>query len=204
MKIAIIGGGSVGRALGRVWRKAGHEIAYGLRNPQKDKHHDLPGERMDVAAAAEVSDVTVLAVPFARVDSVAEVLGDGFSRILVDCTNPANDDFSELDTRGCASGAAYIKSKLPKARIVKSFNQTGADTMANALYPQGQPLNFVCSNDEAAASCVRQLSDELGFDTVMVRGIEYAKQLEEMAWLWISLAMKQGHGRDFAFSMVRR
>ncbi|MEO1656812.1 MAG: NAD(P)-binding domain-containing protein [Pseudomonadota bacterium] len=204
MKIAIIGGGSVGRALGRVWSKAGHEIVYGLRNPQKDKHQDLPGERLEVGAAAELADVTVLAVPFARVESVAEALGAAFSRILVDCTNPANEDFSALDTRGHASGAAYIKSKLPKARIVKSFNQTGADTMANALYPQGRPLNFVCSSDEAAASCVRQLSDELGFDTVMVRGLEYAKQLEEMAWLWISLAMKQGHGRDFAFSMVRR
>lgn len=204
MKIAIIGGGSVGRALGRVWLKAGHEISYGLRSPQKDKHEGLPGERLDVGAAAETADVVVLAVPFSRIDSVAEALGPDFSRILIDCTNPTNDDFTALDPKGHASGAAYIKSKLPKARIVKSFNQTGADTMANAMYPQGRPLNFVCSNDEAAASCVRQLSEEVGLDTVMVRGIEYARQLEEMAWLWISLAMKQGHGRDFAFSMVRR
>ncbi|MEO1040838.1 MAG: NAD(P)-binding domain-containing protein [Pseudomonadota bacterium] len=204
MKIAIIGGGSVGRALGRVWSKAGHTVVFGLRSPQKDKHEGLPGERLGVEEAAAEADVTVLAVPFARVDSVAETLGSAFSRILVDCTNPTNEDLSALDPRGHNSGAAYIKSKLPKARIVKAFNQMGADTMADAAYPEGQPLNFVCSSDEAAASCVRQLSEELGFDTVVVRGLEHAKQLEEMAWLWISLAMKQGHGRDFAFAMVRR
>ncbi|MEM6914716.1 MAG: NAD(P)-binding domain-containing protein, partial [Pseudomonadota bacterium] len=137
MKIAIIGGGSVGRALGRVWGKAGHAIVFGLRNPNKDKHLDLPGERAGVSEAASAADVTVLAVPFVRVDSVAEALGPDFSRVLIDCTNPTNEDFSALDPRGHSSGAAYVKSKLPKARIVKAFNQMGADTMADAVYPEG-------------------------------------------------------------------
>jgi predicted dinucleotide-binding enzyme len=34
MKIAIIGTGNVGNALGANWKKSNHEIIYGSRNPQ--------------------------------------------------------------------------------------------------------------------------------------------------------------------------
>ncbi|MEM9810472.1 MAG: NAD(P)-binding domain-containing protein [Pseudomonadota bacterium] len=204
VRIAIIGAGSVGRALGHVWSKAGHEIIWGLRNPQQDKNQDLPGERLTVEEAPKGADITVLAIPFDQVDGAAKAIGADFSGILVDCTNPINEAWNGLDTRGAVSGAAYVKTQLPRARMVKAFNQMGAGTMADAAFGSGQPLNLVCSSDEAAASCVRQLSDELGFDTVVVRGLEHARQLEEMAWLWISLAVKQEHGPDFAFAMVRR
>lgn len=205
MRIAIIGAGRVGRALGTVWHKAGHEIIWGLRNPDDDKYADLPGEKKKpVGKGLKKSDVTVLAVPWGQIDEACVSIGDDFGGILIDCTNPVTDDFSGLDRKGAESGAAYIKELLPKARVVKAFNQTGSANMANADYPEGQIVNYVCSNDEAAASVVRQLSDDLGFDSVVVRGLQHARQLEEMAWLWICLALKQGHGPDFAFSLVRR
>lgn len=205
MRIAIIGAGNVGRALGGVWHACGHEIVWGVRTPDDPKHTDLPGGNIkEVGRGLKKSDVTVLAVPWGSVDAVAEAIGTDFGGILVDCTNPVNATFDGLDTRGASSGAAYIKSLLPKARLVKAFNQTPAANMANADYPSGQVLSFVCATDEAAASLVKQLSDDVGFDSVVVRGIDMAKQLEEMAWLVITLAVKQGHGSDFAFTMIRR
>lgn len=205
MRIAIIGAGHVGRALGTVWHKAGHEIVWGLRDPEAERYADLPGEKKKpVGKGLKKSDVTVLAVPWSGVEDACAAIGVEFGGILVDCTNPINDDFTGLDRKGAHSGSAHIKALLPKARVVKAFNQTGAGNMARADYPDGQPVSFVCSNDEAAASVVKQLSDDVGFDSVVVRGIEHARELEEMAWLWVSLAMKQGHGPDFAFSLVRR
>ncbi len=38
MKIAIIGAGNVGAALGKGWARAGHSICYGVRDPSSDKH----------------------------------------------------------------------------------------------------------------------------------------------------------------------
>lgn len=205
MRIAIIGAGHVGRALGAVWHKAGHEIIWNLRDPDDLKHAELPGEKLKmVGRGLRKSDVTVLAVPWSAVDEVCAQIGEDFGGVLADCTNPVNEDFSDLDRKGANSGAEYIKSLLPRARVVKAFNQTGADNLGNADYGKNQPVSFVCSNDEAAASCVRQLSEDLGFDTLMVRGLAHARQLEEMAWLWICLATKQGHGRNFAFSIARR
>lgn len=37
MKIAIIGSGNVGTALGLGWMKAGHEVIFGVRNPSSTK-----------------------------------------------------------------------------------------------------------------------------------------------------------------------
>ncbi|NRA29311.1 MAG: NAD(P)-binding domain-containing protein [Parvularculaceae bacterium] len=205
MKIVIVGAGSVGRALGAVWHRAGHEIVWGVRDPQDEKYADLPGGQLEaIGDNLSKSDLIVMAVPWDAVDSVASALGADYSGILVDCTNPIAADFSGLDHKGAASGAEYAKALLPKARIVKAFNQTGAGNMANADYPNAQVANFVCSSDDNAASVVKQLSEDLGFDTVVVRGLEHSRQLEEMAWLWISLAIKQEHGADWAFSLVRR
>ena len=41
MKIAIIGTGHVGSALGARWASAGHEIIFGSRDPQGDKARSL-------------------------------------------------------------------------------------------------------------------------------------------------------------------
>jgi len=205
VRVAIVGAGSVGRALGEVWHKAGHDVIWDVRDPDDAKHQDLPGGNIKpIGKGLKKSDLTVLAVPWSAIDDVASAIGPNYTGILVDCTNPIADDFSGLDFRGAASGAAYVKALFPKARVVKAFNQTGAGNMADADYPEGQVLSFVCSTDETAASCVKQLSEDLGFDTVVVRGLDHARQLEEMAWLWISLAVKQGHGPNFAFSLTRR
>ena len=56
MRIAIIGAGSVGRALGGGWLRAGHEVRYGLRDPDARKHADLPaGAKVSLPAAAAIS-----------------------------------------------------------------------------------------------------------------------------------------------------
>src|SRR5438045_3804878 len=41
MRIAIIGAGNVGTALGAGWTKAGHQIIYGVRDPQDEKAREL-------------------------------------------------------------------------------------------------------------------------------------------------------------------
>ena len=205
MRVAIIGAGSVGRALGTVWHKAGHEIVWGLRNPDDEKYADLPGEkRKPVGKGLKKSDVTVLAVPWDQVENACAAIGDDFDGILVDCTNPINPSFDGLDRKGAHSGAAFIATLLPNAQVVKSFNQTGSPNMTDPIYPDGRVVNLIACDDENCGSIVRALSKDAGFDTVHVRGLEHARQLEEMAWLWISLAIKQKHGPDFAFSMIRR
>jgi predicted dinucleotide-binding enzyme len=51
---------------------------------------------------------------------------------------------------------------------------------------------------------VKLLTEELGFDAVDAGPLEMARHLESLAMLWIKLAYAEGHGREFAFAMMRR
>jgi predicted dinucleotide-binding enzyme len=62
MKIAIIGTGNVGTALGTNWKKSNHEILYGSRNPQDEKHIELKkfAQVVTLSQAAMLGDLIVL------------------------------------------------------------------------------------------------------------------------------------------------
>lgn len=69
MKIAIIGAGNVGATLGRAWLKRGHEVAFGVRDPNSPKARDLTSESPTARVvtnleAARGSEVIVLATPW--------------------------------------------------------------------------------------------------------------------------------------------
>jgi len=55
-----------------------------------------------------------------------------------------------------------------------------------------------------AAGFVRTLVEELGFEPIDAGPLELSRTLEPVALLWISLALKQGLGREFAFQLMRR
>ena len=66
MRISIVGAGNVGQALGKGWRKAGHEVSYALRNATSNKVSALSADGARVVAmdqASGAADVVVLAVP---------------------------------------------------------------------------------------------------------------------------------------------
>ena len=51
---------------------------------------------------------------------------------------------------------------------------------------------------------VAQLASDIGFDPVDAGALEQARQLEAMAWLWITMALRYGHGREMAFRLLKR
>lgn len=209
MNIAIIGTGSVGAALGRGWADAGHAIIFGSRHPHSDDVEALVasiGNRArstppDEAAAA--ANVVALAVPWNAARSAVEGLGDLDDKILIDCTNPIAAGLQSA-VGGDASGAEQIAGWAPGARVVKAFNTTGANNMADPDYA-GTPLTmFLCGDDADAKTTVANLAEDLGFETIDAGPLNRARLLEPMALLWIHLAMNEGFGREIGFKLLRR
>src|SRR3712207_1149298 len=81
MRIALIGRGHVGQALGEGWTRAGHDVIYGSRAPSGEDEASIS----DAVAGAEI---VVLAVPWGAVRDALSAAGDLTGKILVDCTNP--------------------------------------------------------------------------------------------------------------------
>ena len=126
MNITIIGSGSVGRALGNGWRKAGHSVTFGVRDPA-GKAAELKQQGftvVEVGAAARAADVVVLAVPWSAVAATIKALGALTAKIVVDATNPLtaslelalgfNDSAGET-WRGSAPARASSRRSTPPA-----------------------------------------------------------------------------------------
>ena len=90
------------------------------------------------------------------------------------------------------------------ARVVKAFNTTGANNMADSRYPGGKLMMPVAGDDAAAKQTVMTLAAELGFAPVDVGPLAMSRHLEPMAMCWIKLAYAQGTGREFGFAILKR
>ena len=83
MNIAIIGSGNVGRAIGAGLSRTGHDVTFGVRTPDDERHADL--DRVATrAAAVDGADIVVLAVPADAVADTVPALGLRDGQIVAD------------------------------------------------------------------------------------------------------------------------
>jgi NADPH-dependent F420 reductase len=209
MKIAVIGAGNVGGALGTGWAKAGHTIVFGVRNVNKADLKALCTRIGATAApsadAARQSDVVVLALPWTTAENAVKSLGDLKDKIVIDCMNPLamKDGVLGLERGYTTSGAEAVASWLPGAKVVKTFNQVGADMMTAGDRFETRPLMFLAGEDDAAKATVGGLVSELGFEALDAGGLKQARLLEPFAMVWINQALFRGLGRHWAFGVLR-
>ena len=205
-KIAIIGTGNVGGALGTALTGAGHQVTFAGRDQAKlAATAQTAGAAAGTSAAAAVAgaDVVILAVPYTAIDTVAaEIAGAVGGKVVIDATNPLKPDYSGLSTIGGPSGAEHIAALLPSASVVKAFNTVFASIQGNSG-AHGQVLDgLYATDDDAAAATTAGLLSDLGFRPVKVGSLAAATELEAMAWLNIRLQMLANGAWDSAYVLV--
>jgi len=208
MRIAIIGAGQVGAALGRNWAARGHRVAFGLRDPAAEKYAPLAatGRLASPAEAAGDADAILLATPWNQAEAAIAGLGDLGGKLLLDATNPLAMGPGGLGlTFGHSdSGGERVAGWARGAAVFKTLNTTGAENMGDPAGYPAKPVMFVAGDDAARKPEVLALVGDLGFEAVDAGPLANARQLEAHAMLWIDLALKRGLGRRIAFALVRR
>jgi len=192
-RIAIIGAGNVGTALAPAFARAGHEVAYGVRDPADVKHSGAGLAVHSVRDAANRAEIIVLAVNWAQVDEALAECGDLAGKILIDCTNPLSFGVEGISLMlgFNTSGGEIIASKT-EAKVVKTLNHVGSPVMGSAQCYAARPIQFVCGEDAKAKQIVSGLLRDIGFEPIDYGGIENARKLEPLAMLWIDQAYKHG------------
>lgn len=208
MKITIIGAGGVGTALAKGWRRKGHEIVFGARDTASAKVVSalsvVPGARATpIADAVKWGDLAVLATPWGGTEAALKAVGTFGGKPLLDATNPLTPAFG-LALGHTTSGGEQVQAWAPDAKVVKIFNTTGFDNMADTAYAQGKPAMVYCGNDATAKATAASLASDLGFEALDLGGLDGARLLEPHAMVWIKLALVQKLGRNIAFSLMRR
>lgn len=211
MKIAVLGSGTVGEVLADGFLKHGHTVTRGSRDPDKlaawaTRTGAATATFGDAAADA---DVVVLAVKGSAAAAVIDQVGADrlAGKVVIDATNPIADAppvdgvlrfFTNLDE----SLMEQLQAKAPAARFVKAFSCVGNAFMVNPSFPGGPPTMFICGNDAAAKTTVREILTQFGWDTEDCGTAVAARAIEPLCMLWCIPGMRGG-GWAHAFKLLR-
>lgn len=207
--VAIIGAGTVGRALGERLVRAGARVRFGVREPAVATG-DLTGPLTGAAVLPAVeavagADLILLAVPAAAAVDALRSAGELAGRIVVDCTNPVRWDGGPVwapPREGSVTQA--LGAAFPGVRFVKAFNHFGAEIQRNPALATGPADALVAGDDRHARSEVMALATRMGFRPRDAGPLRNAGLLENLAILWIHLATVGGVGRVFGFRIEGR
>lgn len=209
MKVGILGAGNVGGTLGARWAQAGHQVVFGIRDKNSPEVAALLERAGDHASAGTVADaiasgdVVVFALPYPALEETVKQAGSFGDKVLIDCTNPISSDFSGLRA-GDKSAAEELAQWSGSSRVVKCFNTVGFNIMADPKFGGLPATMLYCGDDAEAKAVAARLATDLGFAPEDAGPLLQAKWLESLAWLWISMAVKYGQGREMAFLLHKR
>ena len=199
MRIAIIGAGNVGGGLGKAFSAVGHEVVFGVRDPDSTKTltalADIPeATAASPSEAVDGADVIVFAIRPVAISATIADLPPLDDRIVIDAMN-------RLDGDPTRSTIHDLADRLPGAKLAKAFNTIGFENLPTARDREVPAAMFVAGDDEDAKRTAMLLATEIGFVAEDAGGLANAKILEDMVKVWLALTQVHGRGIGFAVSL---
>jgi predicted dinucleotide-binding enzyme len=187
LKIATIGAGREGGALGTLFAKAGHPVMFSSRHPEQ--LNDLvasagPNAKAGtVQQAIDFADVVLLVVPYPAVEQIGREHGKTLATkpLVIDVSNPIpRRDGEELVKSVEQQGGAGLATAkmLPGSHVVRAFNAIGSAQLAQLANRPGEPVGVpIAGEDQKAVQLASQLIKQIGFEPVVVGGLAMGKHL---------------------------
>jgi predicted dinucleotide-binding enzyme len=209
MRVAVLGTGSVARALAGRLDGLGHPVTVGTRVPDETLARTEPGSAgppfrtwyddhagvavATFADAARDAELVVLATSGEVALTVLAGVGAEHlaGKVLLDISNPL--DFSAgfpptLFVEDTDSLGETIQRTYPDARVVKSLNTLTAALMVDPQQLGRSSTVFVSGDDDEAKATVTALLESFGHDDVVDLGdLSTARGAEMYLPLWLRL-----------------
>jgi 8-hydroxy-5-deazaflavin:NADPH oxidoreductase len=187
LKIATIGAGREGGALGTLFAKAGHPVMFSSRHPEQLKELVTsagPNAKAGtVEEAVAFADVVLLIVPYTAVEGIGKEYGKAIAakKLVVDVSNPiARRDGEDIVKWANEQGGAGLATQklLPGAHLVRAFNAIGFGRLAEDAQKSGDKVGVpIAGDDPEALAIATRLIKEIGFEPVRVGGLATGKYL---------------------------
>jgi len=209
MNILLIGAGNMGSAFARRFTQAGYPVQIAARSIDKAQAvaSTLPGATaVDLQNSAANADVVLVATPYGQAIAALGEAGPLEGKVVVDITNPLNDDYTGLTIGHDTSAAEEIAKAFPGAEVVKAFNTLFAPVIGEGgMFADDQKAPaFVASDSERAKATATSLAESIGFDAIDAGPLKNARYLEPLAGLNIYFGFGAGQGSGIAPTWIRR
>jgi predicted dinucleotide-binding enzyme len=226
MRIAVLGTGTVGRALAGRLAGLGHDVVIGTRDPaatlartEPDAQGTPPYRRWQ----EQHPDVALVALPDAgahaelvvnatagtgSADALAAAgVGDRAGLVVMDVANPLvfTADGPALSVANTDSLAESLQRAFPGVHVVKALNTMNAEVMVNPDRVPGEHVVFVAGGDAGAKATVSELL-EMGWTAgriVDLGDLAAARGTEGFLLLWLRIAQAYGTF-DLNIAVLRR
>lgn len=187
IKIATIGAGREGGALGTLFAKLGHPVLFSSRHPEELK--DLvaaagPTARAGTTAeAVAFGDVIFLVVPYTAVAQIGHDYGRALAAksLVLDVSNPipARDGQDFVNQVASEGGPGLVTAKLlPGAHIVRAFNALNYAKLETMAHQSGERVGVpIAGDDPKAIDLANRLIREAGFEPVLIGDLAKGKYL---------------------------
>ncbi|MER5472678.1 NAD(P)-binding domain-containing protein [Streptomyces sp. NPDC002935] len=181
MKIGIIGAGNIGGNLTRRLTAVGHDVSVAnSRGPHTltALAEETGATPVTVEEAARGADVVIVTIPLKAVPNLPDGILDGAAEgaAVIDTGNyyPQQRDgrIAGIEDDGLTE-SGWTAQQIGHT-VIKAFNGTYAQDLLDRARPAGAPDRMalpVAGDDAAAKRRVRDLIDEIGFDTVDSGGL---------------------------------
>jgi hypothetical protein len=154
-------------------------------------------EVLEPQQAAHSAEVIVLALPWMAVEETLRSIGPLEGKILLDVTNPLAADLSVLVPKA-GSGGQQVAVWSSGTNVVKAFNTIGAAYLGNPAFDM-----YYCSDDAQASETAQRLIEDTTMRPVNLGPLKNAAYLEQLAGLWIDLAVNGRIQGAFGFNLER-
>jgi len=185
LKIATVGAGRIGSALGGLWVKAGHPVMFSSRHPEELK--DLVtglgplAQAGAVADAIAFADVVLLAVPYRALPGIGKDHASALAAkaLVIDACNPFPSRDGEIAVWARERGAGLATAELlPGARLVRAFNAIGASRLPEIASRKGERVGMPMAGDDAKAIALASgLIREINFEPVLIGPLAMGRHL---------------------------
>ena len=196
--VAVLGTGRMGTRLARMFASAGRNVMLSSRDPNRAAQvvQDLKTDRIVAGTYSEALEAPVILPAIFIRDGLFEVLEahrDKLNgKLLIDISNPFNDDYSDFITPWDSSGAEELAKRFPEARIVGAFKNVFWAVFDDPHFEDGPSDVLVVGDDPPAKDAFLDLTEGTPFRYLDAGPLINARTVERLTMMTGALGREIG------------